>query len=128
MNAHTKRLAFASAVAVALVGITGPASAAGRDSWAYTDPNTYGTAIWYGNTDTFEVCDTDPDGYAVQGRVWTKADKSDMQKELDGGDSGCDRLSFNKPAGTTVYIQICRYNSASGAAWGCGTTGRGDAS
>lgn len=111
----------AVAVTAATVWAAGPAYAAGVDSFAYTSPSQYGYSLYFSGPERMDVCDTDADGYSVQGRIWSKSDKSDMVKELDGGDSGCDSVNFDRAAGTVIYIQACRYNSSTGAEWNCGT-------
>ncbi|MGW0736271.1 hypothetical protein [Streptomyces sp. NPDC002851] len=120
-----RRLASLAGVSLAatatVVFAAGPAAAAGVDSFAYTDPSKYGYALYFSGPERMDVCDTDVDGYSVQGRIWSKSDKSDMVRELDGGDSGCDSVSFNRAAGTVIYMQACRYSSGSSTPFDCGT-------
>lgn len=51
------------------------------------------------------VCDWERDGHAVYA-VWFDADGNRVGIEEDGGDGGCDNVSF---AGRADTIQVCEY-------------------
>lgn len=118
-----------AATAATVVFASGPAVAAGVDSFTYTKTTKYGQGLYFSGPERFDVCDTDADGHQVQGRIWSKSNKSDMKKELDGGGSGCDPVSFKRAKGTKIYIQMCRWNERTKKPVGCGkVSSRGRAS
>jgi hypothetical protein len=85
---------------VALSVATAPASAHSTitsqgDDYAVTDSNHRSGA----------VCDVERDGHFVSAR-WTDSEGFTVAYEEDGGDSGCDQVSFDGVAESVVVCEL----------------------
>ncbi|MFB7091543.1 hypothetical protein [Streptomyces sp. NPDC056296] len=93
------RIAVASAaIAVSLGGVATPAFAADAQLLA-TDktlihPN-HGKMVFHDDGDTFEVCDTNADGYGMTGYLRNSDTGTNLLILTDGGDAGCDKGGHN---------------------------------
>jgi hypothetical protein len=108
-------LFLSTVVAGATLVLAGGPAWAGQNARARTtDANPGGEAYWFADGDRLRVCDLQHDGWSVEGQ----ARRSDgfFTFERDGGDAGCDTISWNLSEGADVDIRVCLYKPSVGLA------------
>jgi hypothetical protein len=93
-------LILAMLALVALAVVVAPASA---HSTITSQGNDY--AVTDSSHRTGAVCDTERDGHFVSAR-WTDSEGFTVAYEEDGGDSGCDQITFDGVAESVVVCEI----------------------
>ncbi|MET9520729.1 hypothetical protein [Streptomyces sp. NPDC002994] len=98
-RSFTRIAVVGAAVATTLVGIASPALAADVNR---TISNSHGRMTHIDNVDVFEICDTNADGYGVEGTLKDTFTGHTYFYINDGGDSGCDKKGYDI-TGATNY-------------------------
>lgn len=85
-----------AAVAMVFAGTASQASAAeaGVLTTDITISNSHGKMIFHDDGDMFEVCDTNADGYGMEGMLIGAVGQT-LLDVTDGGDAGCDKGGYN---------------------------------